>query len=55
MTKIEADEILAYVAQNILSPMAFDERKASEVWEEMIGTPFSTLCKKVYEKVEKNY
>ena len=53
MTKVEADEILEYVAKYILSPMAFDDRKASEVWEEIIGEPFSNLCKKIFEKVEK--
>ena len=52
MTKIEADEILEYVAKHFLSPMAFDNRKASEVWEEMIGEPFNKLCKKVYEKIQ---
>jgi hypothetical protein len=51
MTRQEADEILQYVAQKILSPMAFDERPASEVWEELIGSPFSQLCKIVNEKV----
>lgn len=52
MTKTEADEILEYVAKHILSPMAFDNRKASEVWEEMIDEPFGKLCKKVYEKIQ---
>lgn len=51
MTKQEADEILQYVAQKILSPMAFDERPASEVWKELIGSPFSKLCRIVNEKV----
>ena len=51
MTKKEADEILQYVAKNILSPMAFDKRPASVVWEEMIGAPFSKLCAFVHEKV----
>lgn len=51
MTKQEADEILQYVAQEILSPIAFDKRPASEVWEELIGSPFSQLCKIVNEKV----
>lgn len=51
MTKQDADEILQYVAQKILSPMAFDSRPASEVWEELIGSPFSQLCQIVNEKV----
>lgn len=53
MTKEDANEILAYVAQEILSPMAFDDRPASEVWEELTKAPFSKLCKIVNEKVEK--
>lgn len=52
MTKQDADEILQYIAKNILSPMAFDKRPASEVWEELIGSPFSQLCKIVNEKVK---
>ena len=54
MTKIEADEILQYVAQELLSPMAFDNRPASEVWEEMTKEPFNELCKIIYKKIEKN-
>ncbi len=51
MTKTDADEILCYVAQKILSPMAFDNRPAKEVWEELISNPFSELCKIVNAKV----
>ncbi len=54
MTKIEAEEILQYVAQKILSPMAHDNRPAPDVWEDLIGEPFNGLCKIVYEKIEKN-
>lgn len=54
MTKEQADEILGYVAQEILSPMAFDTRPAGEVWKELIGEPFNKLCKIIYEKIEKN-
>lgn len=52
MTKVEADEILEYIAKHILSPMAFDDRKASEVWKEIIDEPFNNLCKKIFEKVQ---
>ena len=52
MTKNEAEQILIYVANNILSPMC-DDRPAHEVWKELIGTPFNNLCKMVHEKVEK--
>lgn len=53
MTRQEADDILRYVAQNILSPMAFEGRPTSETWEIMIGTPFSNLCKYVNKMVDK--
>lgn len=48
----EADEILSYVAQNIISPLAFDERKASEVWLELSGEKFNELCTFVYNMVK---
>lgn len=48
MTLNEADEILCYIAQNIIAPMAFDERKASEVWLELSGEKFNNLCEFVY-------
>ena len=48
MTRNEADEILCYIAQNIISPMAFDDRKALEVWIELSGEKFNDLCKFVY-------
>ena len=48
ITKNEADEILSYVAQNIISPLAFDERPASEVWLELSGEKFNELCQFVY-------
>ena len=44
MTRDEADEILSYIAQNLISPMAFDNRKASEVWLELSGEKFNQLC-----------
>lgn len=54
MTQKDADEILQYVAQDILAPMAFDKRPASDVWNELIGEPFTKLCKIVYEKISEN-
>lgn len=53
MTRQEADDILGYVAQNLLSPMAFDGRPTSETWEIMIGTPFHNLCTYVYKMIDK--
>ena len=49
----KADEILSYVAQNIISPMAFDERPASEIWLEMSGEKFNELCEFVYKTLDK--
>ena len=60
ITQDKADEILSYVAQNLISPLAFDERPASEVWLEMSGEKFNKLCTFIYsmidseEKPEKN-
>ena len=45
LTEEQKNEILCYVAQKLLSPMATDERPAKEVWEELIGEPFNQLCK----------
>ena len=44
MTKEEATEILCYIAQEIVSPLAFDERPAKEVWLELSGKKFNDLC-----------
>lgn len=54
MTKEHADEILTYVAQEIISPMAFDTRPASEYWEECIGEKFNKLCKIVRKGIDKS-
>lgn len=52
MTKTEADDILAYVAQNIIAPLAFNDKPASEVWEDLIGYDFNKLCLFVYGMVQ---
>lgn len=44
MTKDEREEILCYIAQEIISPLAFDERPAREVWLELSGEKFNSLC-----------
>ena len=49
----KADLILSYIAQNIISPLAFDKRKANEVWFEIIGTPFNKLCDYVRKTLDK--
>jgi len=52
MTKNEAEKILTYVAKNIISPLAFDETPAREVWLRLSGDDFSKLCKFVHGMVE---
>ena len=52
ITRKEANEILSYIAQNIISPLAFDERKAKDVWLELSGEKFNKLCAFVNEMVK---
>lgn len=53
MTQYEADEILSYVAQNLISPLAFDSTPAKEVWLRLSGEDFNGLCAFVQTFVEK--
>ena len=53
ITREEADEILSYIAQNLISPLAFDERSASKVWLEMSGEKFNKLCAFIYNMTER--
>lgn len=53
MTEAKANEILGYVAQEILSPMAFDNRPAKEVWSGLTGNQFHTLTGIVWEDFKK--
>ena len=53
LTREQADEILAYVAQEIISPLAFDDRSADEIWRGLIGQPFNELCAMVNKLVDK--
>lgn len=52
ITRDKADEILSYIAQNLISPLAFDERPASEVWLEMSGEKFNELCTFIYDMID---
>lgn len=52
MTRKEAEDILCYVAQKIISPLAFDKTPAKEVWLRLSGDDFNKLCKFVFDKVE---
>ena len=54
MTKEQKDIILGYVAQEILSPLATDDRTASEAWKELIGEPFNKLCRLVWDMVKED-
>lgn len=51
MTEAKANEILTYVAQEILSPMARDSRPAKEVWSGLTGNQFHALAGIVWEGV----
>ena len=54
MTRQEADEILTYVAQNIISPLAFDNTPAKEVWLRLSGEEFNKLCAFVRGKITRH-
>lgn len=45
MTKEEATDILCYVAQEIISPLAFNEKIGNEIWEELTSEKFNKLCR----------
>lgn len=51
MTRREADEILIYVAQNIISPLAFDDTPAKEVWLRLSGEGFNKLSSFIHKMV----
>ena len=53
LTREQADEILAYVVQELISPLAFDDRPADEIWRELIGEPFNELYAMVNKLVDK--
>lgn len=44
MTRQEADEILSYVAQNIISPLWNSNETAKEAWLRLSGKEFNELC-----------
>lgn len=51
--KEKADAILSYVAQKIISPLAFDDRPATIVWLEMSGEKFNNFCDFVRKTLDK--
>ena len=52
MTREQADKILGYIVENILSPLALDERPAKDAWLELTSEPFNTLVAMVNECVD---
>lgn len=52
MTKNEAQEIRRYVAQKIISPLAFDDTPAREVWLRLSGDDFNKFCKFIQDMIE---
>lgn len=54
LTKKQAEDILCFVAQEILSPMAFrQDITASDYWLEKTGDTFNRLCALVHKYTEK--
>lgn len=52
MTREQADEILHYVAESLLSPLSHDERPAKEAWLGLTSEPFSKLVAMVNKCVD---
>lgn len=52
MTRAQADEILHYVAESLISPLSHDERPAKEAWSELTSEPFSKLVAMVNKCVD---
>ena len=53
MTKAEADEILGYIANEMISPICDSNKTANEIFSELTKEKFNDLCRLVYAKVEK--
>lgn len=52
MTRLEATDILCYIAQNYLEPFAMDDSVSDELRHKMLGEQFNKLCKFINGKVE---
>jgi hypothetical protein len=48
VTHNEVTKVLSYVAQNIISPLAFDDTPAKEVWLRLSGEEFNKFCEFMY-------
>lgn len=54
MTRLEATDILCYIAQNYLEPFVMDDSVSDELRHKMLGEQFNKLCKFVNGKVNEN-
>lgn len=54
MTKEEATEILCYIAQDFLEPLALSDDITEELRHTMCGDQFNALCKFIHGKVKEN-
>jgi hypothetical protein len=52
MTKLEATNILCYIAQDYLEPFVMDDSVSDELRHKMLGEQFNKLCKFVNELVK---
>lgn len=52
MTRLEATEILCYIAQDYLEPFVMDDSISDELRHKMLGEQFNKLCKFVNELVK---
>lgn len=53
MTRLEAIEILEYVANEMIAPICDSDKTANEIFSELTKEKFNDLCRLVYTKVEK--
>lgn len=53
MTRLEAVEILEYVAEKLISPLCFSDKSAKDAYLDLSGKTFNDLCAFVYTMVEK--
>ena len=52
MTKQEADEILSYIAREIISPLANETKQAREAWMHLSGIGFNQLVGFMYNMLD---
>ena len=52
MTKAEADEVLGYVANEMISPICDSNKTANEIFSELTREKFNGLCRLMYTMVK---